>query len=152
MRTAGGVLILCAALLNVFGGLGRLGVGAFTTVRGLAGGESGKAVEKAGETGDPGALRRAGEKMEAGGGGLMGLGLMTIVVACLQVTAAVLLFTSRGRALVLTTAALGVLVAGLAFWITGIGWTDAFGAAASIVAGVGAAGMQPAAPAPAAPA
>ena len=152
MRVAAGVLLIIAALINLFASLGYLGGGAATT--GLS--SVSESVIEASLIED-GAMtqeeaREAAEltnNMKGAGGMLMGMGVFLLVSVGILIAGAVFLFQSKKAKFVMAAGIMALAAEGLGIAITSFGVMNLIGLVAGVLAIIAARSYSSQAPEPA---
>ena len=155
MRVAAGVLLILAAVLNLFASLGYLGGGALTT--GL--GSVGDAAIEASMT-DPSMSMSDAEAQEASemsdsiksaGGVLMGMGVLLLVSVGVLIAGAVFLFQSKQAKFATAAGVMALVCEGLGIGLSSFGVMNIIGLVGGVMAIIAARGYANAgAPEPAA--
>jgi hypothetical protein len=157
MRIAAGIILIIAAIMNIFAGAGYVLGGGLAAGAAMVGEEAGKALAKeAGATDDEAtaaAVKSAQALGEAKGAGtmLMVFGLFLWVMFVLQIVCAVFLFISKSKMFIFVVAALSIVAEIIGVVVVAFGWTNIFGILGGILAFIGAMSIGKDA-APAAPA
>ena len=137
MRVAAGVLLIIAAVINLFASLGYLGGGAATT--GL-GSMSETAIESALiEEGEMSAAEAAEaaemtSELKGAGGMLMGMGVFLLVSVGVLITGAVFLFQSKQAKFAMGAGIMSLAAEGLGIAITSFGIMNLIGIVAGVLA------------------
>jgi len=152
MRVAAGVLLIIAAVINLFASLGYLGGGAATT--GLSS-FSESAIEaqliEDGEMSQEEA-REAAEitgNMKGAGGMLMGMGVFLLVSVGILIAGAVFLFQSKNAKFAMGAGIMALAAEGLGMAITSFGIMNLVGLVAGVLAIIAARSYSSQAPEPA---
>jgi len=156
MRIAAGIILIVAAIMNIFAGAGYVLGGGLATVGGMAADELNKQAQEAGTATDENtkALTEAAATASGHGTFWLAFGVFLWLLFILQIIGAVFLFISKSKMFIFIIAALSVIaeIVGIVSW--GFGWTNTFGIVGGILAFIGAMsiGTEAAPAAPAAPA
>ncbi len=150
MRIAAGVLLIIAAIMNIFAGAGYVLGGGLASVAGEVGDQLAKEVAKEGAvTADDAAkASEALATVKGAGMGLLVFGLFLWVLFILQIVGAVFLFISKGKMLIFIVAALSIIAEIGGVVIVAFGWTNLFGLVGGVLAFIGAMGIGKAIAAP----
>jgi len=144
MRVAAGVLLIVAAALNLFGGLGYLAGGGLASGSGAIMNKVADEME-AGAASDPNAptidraeMDKATGEIAAAGGALMAFGVYLLAACGVMITGAVFLFKGRSAGFIFVAAGMAIIaeLGGMAF--TGVGPMKLPGIVAGIFAILGA--------------
>ncbi|MGI9271206.1 MAG: hypothetical protein ACR2QT_05480 [Woeseiaceae bacterium] len=137
MRVAAGVLLILAAVINLFASLGYLGGGAATT--GLSG-MSESAVEasllESGDMTEEEAREMAemSSDMKGAGGMLMAMGVFLLVSVGILIAGAVFLFQSKNAKFATAAGVMALAAEGLGIAITSFGVMNLIGLVAGVLA------------------
>ena len=144
MRVAAGVLLIVAAALNLFGGLGYLVGGGLASGSGAFMNKVADEME-ASTASDPNApkidrteMNEATGKIAAAGGLLMAFGLYLLVACGVMITGAVYLFKGKAATFIFVAAAMAIIAEAAGMGITGFGPMKLPGIVAGIFAVIGA--------------
>lgn len=140
MRVAAGVILIIAAVINIFAAIGYFGAGAAGS---LAGAAIEKAAEEEAKKGGEGTaemkaamadLKKGTAQMQSGSGGLMFFGIFLIVSVGLSITTAVFLFKASKPTFVMAGAGIAILAEVIGIFITAFGITNLIGIAGGALA------------------
>jgi hypothetical protein len=134
MRTAAGVILIIAAVFNLFAGLGYLGSGAAVTGLGQAAiyaeqesGQQMTAEQKA-------AIDKVQDEVGGSGMGLMAFGIYLLVSVGILIAGAVFLFQNKKAKFILIAGGMAILAEVIGILITTFGLTNIIGIVGGILA------------------
>ena len=137
MRIAAGVLLIIAAVINLFASLGYLGGGAVTTGLGSV---SETAIESSLMSADPSmdpaeaaAAAEVSSDFRSAGGVLMGMGVFLLVSVGIFIAGAVFLFQSKNAKFAMAAGIMALVGEGLGIAITSFGIMNVIGLVAGIL-------------------
>ena len=138
MKTAAGILLLLAAMFNLFGALGYLGGGAMTAGMSSV---TRYAVEEAARDGraemsdaDRAAMNETMDQATGWGGLLLGMGALLLVSVCVLVAGAVFLFKGTQWKFIIGAGVLSIAVEILGIGMTVFGPTNLVGIVGGVLA------------------
>ncbi len=136
MRVAAGVLLILAAVINLFASLGYLGGGAATT--GLSGFSESAIEASLIESGDMTAeeaseVAEISGGMKGAGGMLMGMGVFLLVSVGILIAGAVFLFQSKNATFATAAGVMALVGEGLGMAITSFGVMNLIGLVAGVL-------------------
>ncbi len=136
MRIAAGVILILAALINIFAALGYLAGGAIGAGAGAAiEAASAEAAKQGGEEIKLTDAQKADlDKAKAAGGGLMIFGIVLLVSVGTSIAGAVMLFTQKNAKFIMVAGGLAVLVEVIGVVMTAFGVTNLLGIVGGILA------------------
>ncbi len=151
MRIAAGVLLIIAAVINLFASLGYLGGGAVTTGLGDVGESAIEAAMLA--DGDMTAEERAtaaefADDMVGSGGLLMAMGIFLLVSVGILIAGAVFLFQSKQAQFALVAGIVALVAEGLGMALTSFGIMNLIGLVAGVLTIIAARSYMSQAPEP----
>ena len=137
MRIAAGVLLIIAAVINLFASLGYLGGGAVSTSLGSV---SETAIEASMLEADPNmdpeeaaAMAEATGDFRSAGGLLMGMGVFLLVSVGIFIAGAVFLFQSKNAKFAMAAGVMALVAEGLGIAITAFGIMNVIGLVAGVL-------------------
>ena len=113
MRIFAGVLIIVVAVLDLFGSLGYLGVGAFTRGVGQVGDKAADAAAKDDPSVDREKAKAAADKIETAGIKFQLQGLFLLAMGGMGIAAGVMLFRAKAASFVLLVGVLQIVADGI---------------------------------------
>lgn len=135
MRIAAGVILILAALINIFAALGYLAGGAMSAGAGAIAEAAKAEAEKQGTKIEMTAADKAAlDQAKSAGGGLMVFGIVLLVSVGFSIAGAVQLFRSKGAKFIMIAGGLAVLVEVVGIFITAFGITNLVGIAGGVLA------------------
>ncbi len=153
MKIAAGIILIVAAILNIFAGAGYVLGGGLAAGAGMLVDEVGKAAAEEGAVTTDDAAKASAAMSQVKGAGTMLLvfGLFLWLMFVLQIVGAVFLFISKNKMFIFIVAALSIVAEIVGIVTTVFGWTNIFGLLGGVLAFVAAMSIGKAA-APSAPA
>lgn len=137
MRIAAGVILILAAVINIFAALGYLAGGAVSAGAGTFAEAAKAEAEKGGATmsaEDKAKLDEAVKAAKSGGSGLLIFGIVLVISVVTSITGAVFLFTQKKAKFIQVAGGLAVLVEVVGIVMTAFGITNLIGIVGGILA------------------
>lgn len=135
MRIAAGVILILAALINIFAAIGYLGAGALSSGAGaLAEAAQAEAAKQGTEIKLTAEDKANMEKAASAGGGLMIFGIVLLVSVGTSIAGAVQLFRSKGAKFVMVAGGIALAVEVVGVLIVGFGIMNLLGIAGGALA------------------